>query len=53
MKFHNSFYVVGNLFVAAGNAEFCNKMASCMADQKVFVIKTVYSSGGFFFAVAR
>lgn len=34
-----------NLFVAVGNAEPSNKMASYSTDQKVFVIKAFYPSG--------
>jgi hypothetical protein len=34
-----------NLFVAVGNAEPSNKMASYSTDQKVFVIKVFHSSG--------
>jgi hypothetical protein len=42
-----------NLFLAAGNAELSNKMASYMRDQKMFVIKTFCSEGGSCVAVGR
>jgi hypothetical protein len=35
---------VGNLYVATGNAELSKEMALNMMDQKVFIIKTFYSS---------
>jgi hypothetical protein len=34
------------LFVAVGNNEISNKMASYTTDQKVYVIKTFYSPSG-------
>jgi hypothetical protein len=36
---------LGNSFVAVGNAEFSNKMASYTTDQKVFT-KTSHPTGG-------
>jgi hypothetical protein len=36
---------LGNLFVATGNTELNNRVVSYMMNQKVFVIKTFYSSG--------
>jgi hypothetical protein len=41
------------VFVAVGNTELRNKMASHTTDQKLFVIKTFYSSGGSWVAVGR
>jgi hypothetical protein len=38
---------LGKLLFAFGNTELNNKMALYATDQKVFVIKTVYTSGGF------
>lgn len=37
---------LGNLFVAVGNTELNNKIASYKTDQKVSVIKTFYSFAG-------
>jgi hypothetical protein len=37
---------LGNLFAPDGNTDLSNSMASYMADQKVFVVKTFNSSGG-------
>jgi hypothetical protein len=42
-----------NSFVAVGNAELSNKMASYMRDQRMFVIKTYYSYGCSCVAVGR
>jgi hypothetical protein len=44
---------LGNLFVAAGNSEICNKKTSYTTDQKVFVIKTFQSSDVSCAAVGR
>jgi hypothetical protein len=44
---------LGNFVVAVGNAELSNKIASYTTDQKVFVVKTCYSSGGSYVSVAR
>jgi hypothetical protein len=41
------------LFVVNGNAELSNKIAAYTTDQKVFVVKTVYSSGRSCVAVKR
>jgi hypothetical protein len=44
-------HALGELFVAVGNTELSNKMASYTSRQKAFVINTFYSSGGCFVAV--
>lgn len=36
---------VGNLFVAIGNTELSDKMASCMTDLNVSVVRYLYSYG--------
>jgi hypothetical protein len=41
------------MFVAAGNAELSNKMASYTTYQKVLMIKTFHSFGGSCVAVER
>lgn len=43
----NQSICLGNLFHAVGNAGLSNKMTSHMTDQKVFVIETLYCSGGY------
>jgi hypothetical protein len=42
-----------NMFIAPGNSELSNKMASYTTDQKVFVTKTFCSPGGSCVAVDR
>jgi hypothetical protein len=37
---------LGIFFLSVGNAELSNKMASYTTNQKVFVVKTIYSSCG-------
>jgi hypothetical protein len=37
---------VGNLFVTVGNVELGNSIVSYTTDQKVFIAKTFYCSGG-------
>lgn len=37
---------MGNLFVAVGNAKLNSKMALYTVDQKVFVIKTIFTACG-------
>jgi hypothetical protein len=49
----NSFIHVVYLFVALGNAELINKMASYTTNRKLFVIKAFYFSGGSCVAVER
>jgi hypothetical protein len=44
---------LGNLSVAIGSAALCSKIVSCMMDQKVFAVKSFYSSGGSCVAVER
>jgi hypothetical protein len=44
---------LGNSLTATGNAELSNKMVSHMSDQKVFLIKTIYSFGASHVAVVR
>jgi hypothetical protein len=51
--FTDRFTHLGNLFVAVGNPNLSNKMASYTADQKVFVIKTIYATGCSYVAVER
>jgi hypothetical protein len=52
-KFKDRSTNFGNLFIAVGNAKLHNKIACNMTDQKVFVIKTLQSSGGPGFAAER
>jgi hypothetical protein len=42
-----------NVLIAVGNVELSNKMVSHLMDEKVFAIKTSYSSGGSCAAVER
>jgi Fe2+ or Zn2+ uptake regulation protein len=44
---------LGKLFAAVCNNELSNKMASNMKDQKMFVIRTFYTIGGFCVVVDR
>jgi hypothetical protein len=53
MKLSDIFTDLGKLFVTVGKTQLSNKMASYTKDQKMFVIKTFYSSGGCSVAVER
>lgn len=45
---------VGNLLIAVATAELCNKIESLyMMDQKMFIMKSFYSSGGSSVAMER